>query len=120
LGANPQAAAQKRQAARPAFRDLNLVPRAQAPSLLQGRVVNGTNGEPIANVRVTFTNRRFDPRAFTTDGLGRFEVKSLPEGDWLVEVEDAKGKGQPFDTITVSGGRVTDQDGRELSTLTLN
>jgi hypothetical protein len=118
MAANPQAA-QKRVAARPAFRDLSLLPLHQAPALLQGRVVSGTTGDPVAGVKVIFSNPRFDSRSFTSDERGRFDVKSLPEGDWKVEIEEAAGN-KTYSSLTVSGGHVTDRDGHELTGLTLN
>jgi hypothetical protein len=115
----------QRKAMRPAFNNnsLNLKPQAQSRSLLQGRVVSGANGDPQANVEVTFINQggRFANRSVTSNDQGRFEVKMLPDGDWKIEVADANGKGQPFEgLLTVSGGRVTDENGRLWTSLTLN
>ena len=80
------------------------------------------SGKPESGVKVIFTNQGgpFKDRTFQSDAQGNFDVPALPEGDWLVSVADASGKAVPYTSLTVSRGKVMDEDGREWATLTLN
>jgi len=95
---------------------------ATAPALLNARVLSALDGKPEPKAEVLFVDAkgRHKDRKFTADDNGRFSVPYLPEGDWAVKVVDAKGVAVDFADLTVSGGRVLDQDGRAWSTLTLN
>jgi hypothetical protein len=95
---------------------------AQQKALMQGRVTSGATASPMAGAKVILTNPSgaFERKTYVADAKGEFEIRYLPSGDWKVEVEDAEGKAQSYGTLTVSGGRVTDSDGREWTSLNLN
>jgi hypothetical protein len=107
---------------RPRLGEFNFKAADKVPSLIRGKVVGALSGKGEGNVKVTFTNEGggFKPRSYTTDEQGRFDVSFLPDGDWSIEVEDDQGKARPYSTLTVSRGRVTDENGREGSTLSLS
>ena len=90
-------------------------------SLLQGRVVSATTGTPEKDLNVVISSAvgRFRDRTVTTDKDGRFSVV-LPEGDWNVRVPVAGSKADSIWPITVAGGLITDDQDREVATLTIN
>jgi hypothetical protein len=73
------------------------------------------------NVVIASAVGRFRDRTVTTDADGRFSAV-LPEGDWTVRVP-AAGSNPDADSvwpITVAGGLITDDQDREVATLTIN
>ena len=54
-----------------------------------------------------------------TDAFGRYAVR-LPDGDWTVKVTSASGKVYSVSEVTVSGGQISDELGRDVPTLTIN
>jgi hypothetical protein len=91
-----------------------------ARGVLEGRVVSAESGQPESGVRLLFGDhrKRFDDRSITTDALGRYAV-SLPEGDWTVKVGMPSGKFYAVSQITVSGGQITDDGGRDVPSLNI-
>jgi hypothetical protein len=120
LGANA-GGVQRRDALKPKPGERLMQQAASVKPLLQGKVTAGVTAAPVPNAKVVLSNPsgRFEKKTFTTDTNGLFEIRYLPEGDWSVEVEDAMGKAQPYGTLTVSAGRVTDSDGTPWSSLNL-
>ena len=72
-------------------------------------------------MRVTVSNRvgTFADRVAVTDAFGRYAVR-LPDGDWTVKVTSASGKVYSVSEVTVSGGQISDELGRDVPTLTIN
>jgi hypothetical protein len=89
-----------------------------ARGILEGKVVSAESGRPEANVRVIVSHHseRFDDRVAMTDALGRYAV-NLPEGDWTVRVEMPSRRTYPVSDVTVSGGQITDNGGRDVPSL---
>lgn len=88
---------------------------------LQGKVVADGNREPEDGVRVTLSNRRqtFADRVVTTDALGRYAVW-LPDGDWTVRIESRSGRTYTVSQLTVVEGQITDDQGRDVPSLTIS
>jgi len=98
-----------------------VLPRPPAFVRLEGKVVKGESGESEAGVRVTASNRlgTFTDREAVTDSLGRYAFR-LPEGDWTVKVAMPSGRVYPVSELTVSNGQISDDQGRDIPTLTIN
>jgi len=98
-------------------------PAAPSGGILEGRVVSGTTGQAEKGVKVVVTHRRaptaFVDREVTTDALGRYAI-DVPPGDWAVRVVRPNGKSYSVKNITVSGGRVSADDGQAVSSLVIN
>lgn len=91
-------------------------------SMLQGRVVSAATGAPEKGLNVVISSAvgRFRDRTVTTDNDGRFTAV-LPEGDWTVRVPVAgASSADSVWPITVAGGLITDDQDREIATLTIN
>jgi hypothetical protein len=88
---------------------------------LDGKVASALSGKPESAVPVTLVpnSNLFRNRVATTDDQGRFNVL-LTDGDWTVQVPRPDGKGTIDRLITVSGGLVTDDQDREITSLTVN
>ncbi len=114
----------RRMAMRPAAAE-PLTPVDSPPVLIDGLVRSGNAADPapVPDLRVSFVDRRgrFEDRTARTDDSGRFALDYLPDGDWMIEVQgDNDDQPQSYGNITVSGGRVTDSQGRDRSYLVLS
>ena len=71
-------------------------------------------------MRITVASRvgSFENRVATTDAYGRYAVR-LPDGDWTVNVEMPSGRVYPVSQITISGGQIVDNFGRDIPSLTI-
>jgi hypothetical protein len=89
-------------------------------NVLEGKVVSMETGQPEEGVRVTLSNRLgiFADRPALTDAYGRFAVK-LPDGDWTVKVTTPRGRIYAVSQLTVSNGQITDDQGRDIPSLTI-
>jgi hypothetical protein len=89
-------------------------------SILAGKVVAHETGSAEEGVRITISNRlqTFPERVEKTDALGRFAVR-LPDGDWSVKVTMPSGRTYAVSNITVSNGKLTDDLGRDIPSLTI-
>jgi hypothetical protein len=101
----------------------SLKPVAPSGGILEGTVVSGTSGRAEKGVRVVISHRRlplsFVDREVTTDALGRYAI-DVPPGDWTVKVIRPDGKTYSVRNITVSGGRITTDDGQAVPSLVIN
>ena len=61
----------------------------------------------------------FVDRVATTNAFGQYAVK-LPDGDWTVKVAMPSGNVYAVSQITISGGKITDNFGRDIPSLTIN
>ena len=109
----------RREAGRPVYRSLPLRPERR--NVLIGKVENST-GDPQEEVPVSVTSR--SNRSIHHDGLtnafGGFAIR-LPDGTWTVNVTMPSGRIYPVRSITVSNGRVLDdQEGREVPNLIIS
>jgi hypothetical protein len=89
-------------------------------SLLKGRVRSGATSEPEGDVRVTLSSRTraFEDRTTYTNDSGRFAL-NVPDGDWTVKVTMPSGRIYPVYRITVSGGTIIDDNGRDIPALVI-
>ncbi len=89
-------------------------------NVLEGKVVSGETGQPEEGVRLTVSSRAgaFVDRVQTTDAYGRYAIR-LPDGDWTVKVTMPSGRTYSVSQITVSGGQITDDLGRNVPSLTI-
>jgi hypothetical protein len=69
-------------------------------------------------VTVTSRTNAFEDRVQSTDAAGRFAVR-LPDGDWTVKVAMPSGRVYAVSQITVSGGAVADDLGRDIPSLVI-
>jgi hypothetical protein len=84
-------------------------------------VVSGDTGRPEEGVQVVISNRAgsYVDRVALTDALGRYAF-SLPDGDWTVKVAMPSGRVYAVSQLTVSGGQIHDNLGRDIPSLTIN
>jgi len=89
-------------------------------NVLQGRVVSGDTGTTEEGVQLVVSSRTnaFTDRVANTDAFGRYAIK-VPDGDWTVNVVMPSGRMYPVSQITVSGGQITDDLGRNVPSLTI-
>jgi len=109
----------RREAQRPVFTP-SRAPEPEVRNILFGRVRERETREPEEGVRVFLTNRNdtFEERVAMTDAFGRFAVR-LPDGDWDVKVAMPSGRVYTVSQITVSRGEITDDQGRDIPSLTI-
>jgi len=109
----------RREAQRPVFTPTR-APEPSVRNILFGRVREHVNNEPEEGVRVLLTNRggSFEERVAMTDAFGRFAVR-VPDGDWDVKVTMPSGRIYTVSQITVSRGEITDDQGRDIPSLTI-
>jgi hypothetical protein len=108
-----------RQSRKPVSGALPL-PRGRIANILEGKVVSSETREAEENVRIIVSNRAggFTDRVATTDAYGRYAVR-LPDGDWTVKVAMPSGRVYAVSEITISGGQIVDNRGREIPSLTI-
>lgn len=108
----PPDAPQQREARKP------VVSPAALANILSGVVEAKRTSAFVPGVRITLTNRlrTFPDRVAESDALGRFAIR-LFDGDWSVKVEAKDGRDVEVKRITVSGGQITDEQGREVPSL---
>ncbi len=89
-------------------------------NILEGKVVSSDTRQAEEGVRITVANRlgNFENRVATTDAYGRYAVR-LPDGDWTVNVEMPSGRVYAVSQITISGGQIVDNFGRDIPSLTI-
>jgi len=109
----------RRESLRPVY-DPARMSDAAARNVLFGRVRERISREPEEGVQVLLSNRTgaFDERTAMTDAFGRFAVR-LPDGDWTVKVAMPSGRVYAVSEITVSNGLITDDQGRDVPSLTI-
>jgi hypothetical protein len=92
-------------------------PRVTA-NVLEGKVVALENGRPLEGVRVTLANRLgiFADKMVLSDAFGRYAVR-VPDGEWTVKVTMPSGRTYAVSQLTVSGGKITDDQGRDVPSL---
>lgn len=113
---------ERHQAQRPAFTDSGVQRARLARGTLRGRVLSAVSGKPEAGVVIVVADarERYRDRQATTDANGGFSI-SLPEGDWTLRVPKAPGSTETIDRgVTVGGGYITDEQDREVTSLTIN
>ena len=93
---------------------------ARVSNILEGRVVSSDTRQAEEGVRIIVSNRlgKFENRVATTDAYGRYAVR-LPDGDWTVKVDMPSGRVYPVSQITISGGQIVDNFGRDIPSLTI-
>ena len=71
-------------------------------------------------MRIIVSNRpgSFEDRVATTDAYGRYAVR-LPDGDWTVRVAMPSGRVYSVSQITITGGQIVDNYGRDIPSLTI-
>lgn len=109
----------RHEAQRPVFTPTR-APDPEVRNILFGRVRERDTREPEEGVRVLLTNRAstFEERVAMTDAFGRFAVR-LPDGDWDVRVTMPSGRIYTVSQITVDRGLITDDQGRDIPSLTI-
>jgi hypothetical protein len=90
-------------------------------SLLKGRVRSSVSAEPQSGVRITVSSRTnaYEDRVVRSDESGRFALR-VPDGDWTVNVTMPSGRVYPVYRITVSGGSIIDDQGRDVPALVID
>ena len=108
----------RRNVQKPRSYDPELRPASVSRGILEGKVITAESGRPESGVRVIVIDHRgrFDDRIAMTDALGRYAL-NLPEGDWTVRVEMPSRRTYPVSELTVSGGQITDDSGRDIPSL---
>jgi hypothetical protein len=95
-------------------------PAVRPPALktLEGKVVSGDTRQAEEGVRIIVSSRagNFVDRVATTNSQGQYAVK-LPEGDWTVKVAMPSGRVYAVSQITISGGQIVDDSGRDIPSL---
>lgn len=88
--------------------------RAASTGTIQGRVVDGRNGDPVEGVAVTLTSGRSQAETETTtvrtDELGRYSFEDLPTGDDILYALDAEYEGGLFPGRALSIPADTDEE----------
>jgi hypothetical protein len=104
----------------PKNRDSRKPVYGSALTVLKGRVRSSTGLEPEQGVRVTVSSRTnaFEDRTALSNEGGRFALR-VPDGDWTVKVTMPSGRIYPVYKVTVSGGLVTDDQGRDIPGLVI-
>jgi len=104
---------------KPVYNTTRALP-VESRNVLFGRVRERETREPEEGVRVMLTNRTraFDDRIALTDAFGRFAVR-VPDGDWTVKVTMPSGRVYSVSEITVSNGLISDDEGRDVPSLTI-
>jgi protocatechuate 3,4-dioxygenase beta subunit len=76
-------------------------------------VVHDKNGQPDANAQVSITGKNFEKKV-RTNGEGKFDVRGIPPGDYVVSVIVRGGQVdfEGFLTADEGGSRVTVADGQ--------
>jgi hypothetical protein len=94
--------------------------RGRIANILEGKVVSSETRQGEENVRVILSSRTgsFADRVAATDAYGRYAVR-LPDGDWTVKVAMPSGRVYPVSEITIGGGQIIDNLGREIPSLTI-
>jgi hypothetical protein len=94
--------------------------RRPALSLLKGRVRSSATSKPEDGVRVTLSSRThaFEDRTAYSNDAGRFAL-NVPDGDWTVNVTMPSGRVYPVYRITVTGGAIIDDRGRDIPALVI-
>ncbi len=89
-------------------------------NILEGKVVSRDTRQAERGVRLILSslNGRFNDRVTTTNERGRYSVP-LPDGDWAVKVMMPSGRVYTVSQITISGGLITDNMGRDVPGLTI-
>jgi hypothetical protein len=87
-------------------------------NILAGEVIAHDTNRIEENVRVIASDRlqRYTDRVATTDAFGRYAIR-LPDGDWTVKVAMPSGRIFAVYQITAGGGLITDETGRDVSSL---
>lgn len=90
-------------------RDMPL-PATQSTGVIKGRVVDAATGLPIrrASVQLMARARQGDPRATSTDDEGRYEIRELADGEFLLTVR------KPGYAVSSYGQRRYGEPGRPL------
>jgi hypothetical protein len=94
--------------------------RTSSRNVLFGRVRERETRELEEGVRVVLSSRTnaFDDRTALTNAFGEFAVR-VPDGDWTVKVAMPSGRVYPVSEITVSNGLISDDQGRDVPSLTI-
>jgi hypothetical protein len=89
-------------------------------NILQGKVIASETQRPEEGVRVSATNKMgtFADRTAMTDAFGRYAFR-LPDGDWTVKVTMPSGRTYAVSQLTVSSGQISDDQGRDIPSLTI-
>jgi hypothetical protein len=95
-------------------------PRGRISNILEGKVVSSETREAEENVRIILSSRTgaFTDKVALTNAYGRYAVR-LPDGDWTVKVAMPSGRVYAVSEITISGGQIVDNLGREIPSLTI-
>ncbi len=104
---------------KPVYNTVRSLP-AESRNVLFGRVRERETREPEEGVRVLLSSRTgaFTDKVGWTDAFGRFAVK-VPDGDWTVKVAMPSGRVYSVSEITVSNGLISDDEGRDVPSLTI-
>jgi len=110
----------RRDVQKPKATDAQIKPVSATRGILEGKVISADSGQLEEGVRLIVTHnlKSFEDRIAMTDALGRYAI-NLPEGDWTVRVEMPSKKTFPVSKITVSGGRISDDKGHDVPSLTI-
>jgi hypothetical protein len=109
----------RRDSLRPSF--ASRTSRSEVRNVLMGRVETD-GGDPLSEVPVSATSRdgRSIRRADMTDAFGNFAIR-LDDGEWTVNVQKPSGRVFAVRTVTVSNGKVVDnQERREVRNLIIS
>jgi hypothetical protein len=116
-GASKTGAPGQYQVNRPAYNTDNV---RLTRNILRGKVRSGDTGNLEGGVRVILSSRTnaFTDRVVTTDATGHYAVR-LPDGDWTVNVVMPSGRAYAVSQLTISGGEIIDDLGRNVPSLTI-
>ena len=83
-------------------------------------MVSGDTGSLEEGVQVIVSSQTnaFRDRTTTTNTNGRYSLR-VPDGDWTVSVVMPTGRAYPVSRITISGGEIVDDLGRDVPSLTI-
>jgi len=80
---------------------------AQTPSIIQGRVINKSTGEPLAGAHITFIGTRWGA---TTDASGRYHLEHLPPGNYAVQASMIGFANETLPNVILEAGKIHNMD----------
>lgn len=75
-------------------------------AIIRGRIVAADTGSPVRGATVSLRSSELkEPRTATTDGEGRYEIKDLPAGRFMLGVSPGRHRAMYLGTTGVASGK---------------